>query len=71
MCVFVFLCWALKHSGRLIKSVPQAAAPTIGSHSEKYPPSHITGKRRSFELFFALAALLEGKRQRGQVDGTD
>lgn len=32
---FLFFCQAVKHSGRLIKSVPQAAAP-IGSCNEKY-----------------------------------
>lgn len=38
-------CQALKHSGRLIKSVPQAAAP-IGSHTDKCSPSlsYITRK---------------------------
>lgn len=48
----VFFCQALKHSGRLIKSVPQAAAP-IGSHTEKYSPSlsYITRKMRGhFEV---------------------
>lgn len=32
--LFFFFCQALKHSGRLIKSIPRAAAP-IGSHTEK------------------------------------
>lgn len=30
----VAFCQALKHSGRLIKSIPQAAAPS-GTHTEK------------------------------------
>lgn len=58
----VIFCQALKHSGRLIKSVPQAAAP-IGSHTEKYSLSlsYITRKMRGcFEVhqscfFFLLA----------------
>lgn len=32
---FVFFCQALKHLDRLIKSAPQAAAPS-GSHTKKY-----------------------------------
>lgn len=47
-----FFCQALKHSGRLIKSIPQAAAP-IGSHNEKYTQSlsYITRKMRGcFEV---------------------
>lgn len=60
---FFFFGRALKHSGRLIKSVPQAAA-SIGSCIEKYTQSHsyITRKMRGcFEVhqssffFFLLA----------------
>lgn len=62
-----FFCRALKHSGRLIKSVPQAAA-LIGSHAEKRSPSlsYITRKMRGcFEVhqsycFFPLAPSTEG-----------
>ncbi len=62
-----FFCRALKHSGRLIKSIPQAAA-LIGSHTEKCSPtlSYITRKMRGcFEVhqsycFFPLAPSTEG-----------
>lgn len=67
---WLFFCQALKHSGRLIKSVPQAAAP-IGSHYEKYTQSlsYITRKMRgcfevrqsSFLFFFSsIGSLQEG-----------
>ena len=61
-------CQALKHSGRLIKSVPQAAAP-IGSHTDKYSPSlsYITRKTERtlwssqiLFLFFSFGSLQEG-----------
>lgn len=78
-----FFCQALKHSGRLIKSVPQAAAP-IGSHTEKCSPSlsYITRKMRGrFEVhqsysFFSLLApsekaagarLLRTAQRRGEI----
>lgn len=65
-----FFCQALKHSGRLIKSVPQAAAP-IGSHTEKYSPSlsYITRKMRGcFEVhqsYFFFSLLAPSKKAAG------
>lgn len=65
--ILFFFCQALKHSGRLIKFKPQAAAPS-GSRTKKYSQSlsYITRKMRgSFEVhqsyfFFSLGSHQEG-----------
>lgn len=75
----IFFCQALKHSGRLIKSIPQAAAP-IGSHNEKYTQSlsYITRKMRGcFEvhqssfLFFSSFFSSFGSLQEGSWSPDD
>lgn len=65
----VLFCQALKHSGRLIKSIPQAAAPS-GSHTEKYSPcfSYITRKMSGcFEVHQSYFFLFCWLPPRGQL----